>query len=367
MVRPYQFNMGAWEVSALFDRVKQKASLDLPEESQQSQIVVNFFQDRSQLESLNTGAAAATSQDQIDKLKKSLDELRPEVEAVLSGQISRVLADQGIFNPMGDNLKFTFPPVSFNLESNLNILMISPRESIQRLTDFTIKPDISTADAEKLETALQTQNLSALVIPIGGLGAAYPSFVIETSDLQFTLDVVAEEWLHQYLAFKPLGFRYVLNLLGFSTDKDIPTINETVAGIASQEIGDLVYSRYYSQYFPQADSTANGQIPARFDFNAAMRETRLQVDQLLAQGKYQEAESYMEQRRVYINQNGYNIRKLNQAYFAFYGSYAYSPTSVDPIGNDLRALRKNSATLQQFLDEASGITGRKDLTKLIAK
>ena len=198
MVGPYKFNLGDWEVSALFKRVKQKASLVLPEESQQSQTVVNFFQYRRRLDSLDPSGVAATSRGQINQLKKSLDELRPQVEAILAIQISRTLADQGIFNPAGNGLfKFTFPPVSFDLENNLNILMISPRESIQRLTDYTIKPDISLADAEKLEAALQAQNLSALVIPIGGLGAAYPSFVIENSDLPFTLDVVAEEWLHQ--------------------------------------------------------------------------------------------------------------------------------------------------------------------------
>jgi len=40
--------------------------------------------------------------------------------------------------------------------------------------------------------------------------------VDNSADLRFTIDAAAEEWLHQYLAFKPLGFNYVLNLLGIN-------------------------------------------------------------------------------------------------------------------------------------------------------
>jgi hypothetical protein len=364
LVKPYQFDMKSWEAATLIQRVKDRATLDLPEAGLRSQRVVDFFQYQRQLENLEN-QSTATSQDQKAILIQKLQELRPQVEAILAGQISGMLAEEGIFNPLGNAFKFTFPPVSFDLESNLNILIISPRESIQRLEGYTIKPDISTTDAEKLEGEIQANDLSALVIPIGGLGAAYPSFVIETSDLRYTLNVVTEEWLHQYLAFTPLGFRYVLNLLGMATDKDIPTINETVAGMASKEIGDLVYERYYEKFFPDEENGENQEIG--FDFNAAMRETRLEVDRLLGQGNYQDAESYMEQRRVYINAQGYNIRKLNQAYFAFYGSYADSPTSVDPIGGELKLLRKNSTDLQEFLNKAAGITGRGDLEKLVTR
>ena len=51
-----------------------------------------------------------------------------------------------------------------------------------------------------------------------------------------------------------------------------------------------------------------------------------QTDQ--AQAKIVAAEDYMEQQRRYINSNGYGIRKLNQAYFAFYGAYADSPGAM---------------------------------------
>jgi len=37
-------------------------------------------------------------------------------------------------------------------------------------------------------------------------------------------------------------------LLGIPQNDDIGTINETVANIFGQEIGTMVYNRYYSQY-----------------------------------------------------------------------------------------------------------------------
>ena len=73
----------------------------------------------------------------------------------------------------------------------------------------------------------------------------------------------------------------------------------------------------------------------------------------------------MEQQRQYIVANGYQIRKLNQAYFAFHGTYADSPTSVSPIGAMVRELRAQSATLQEFLATASRLTGVASLSSLV--
>ena len=63
-----------------------------------------------------------------------------------------------------------------------------------------------------------------------------------------------------------------------------------------------------------------------------MRALRQQVQDLLAAGKVDEAEALMEQKREEFATHGYFIRKLNQAYFAFYGFYATGPGSIDPIG-----------------------------------
>ncbi len=93
-----------------------------------------------------------------------------------------------------------------------------------------------------------------------------------------------------------------------------------------------------------------------------MRETRLTVEGLLAEGKIEDAESYMEERRQFLDDNGYFVRKLNQAFFAFHGSYATGAASVSPIGDQLEELRDGSESLEEFLKTV----GRFDRTENLA-
>jgi hypothetical protein len=256
----------------------------------------------------------------------------------------------------------TFPPVSFELEDALNLLVVSPRDRIERSREAFIQPDITVAQAETLESQLDAYNVSSLVIPLGGLGATYPSFVIQSSNLEYTLKSIAEEWLHQYMAFRPLGFRYVLYLTGLIEDNDIATLNETIVGVAAEEIGEQVYQQYYAAYFPPDVETPSDGSSSDFDFNAAMREIRVDVDAYLAAGEVAAAENYMAESRQMLETHGYYIRKLNQAYFAFHGSYAYSESSIDPIGEQTRAFRQASGSLKNYLDTASGFTERSQIT-----
>ncbi|MEZ4715811.1 MAG: hypothetical protein R2851_06945 [Caldilineaceae bacterium] len=70
--------------------------------------------------------------------------------------------------------------------------------------------------------------------------------------------------------------------------------------------------------------------PTPFDFRTEMRRTRLMVDRLLADPITRRGRRpYMEQQRQQFVANGYPIRKLNQAYFAFHGSYGTSAASTD--------------------------------------
>ena len=86
-----------------------------------------------------------------------------------------------------------------------------------------------------------------------------------------------------------------------------------------------------------------------FDCEAGMRETRLTAEGLLAEGKIEEAESYMEERRQFLDDNGYFVRKINQAFFAFHGSYATGAASVSPIGDQLEELNAGTESLEEFL------------------
>jgi hypothetical protein len=114
--------------------------------------------------------------------------------------------------------------------------------------------------------------------------------------------------------------------------------------------------------------SSNSDDPAPFDFRAEMHETRVTADQLLAEGKIEEAESYMEQRRQIFWENGYLLRKLNQAYFAFHGAYADVPGGAageDPVGPAVRALREQSDSLADFINTISWMTSFEQLKQAI--
>jgi hypothetical protein len=76
------------------------------------------------------------------------------------------------------------------------------------------------------------------------------------------------------------------------------------------------------------------------------------------------SETYMEHRRAIFVANGYNIRKINQAYFAFYGGYQGGIAGVggeDPIGPAVRDIRAFSPDVHSFMVAMRGITNRAEL------
>jgi hypothetical protein len=97
-----------------------------------------------------------------------------------------------------------------------------------------------------------------------------------------------------------------------------------------------------------------------------MRDLRRQVEAMLRDGKIDEAEQLMEQKRQFLALNGYYIRRLNQAYFAFYGSYADSAGSIDPIGPKLTQLREQSGSLKRYVERARELTSEGDLDQALA-
>jgi len=73
----------------------------------------------------------------------------------------------------------------------------------------------------------------------------------------------------------------------------------------------------------------------------------------------------MEQKRQYLASLGYYIRKLNQAYFAFHGTYADKPAFISPIGLELKQLRGQSSSLKDFLNTTAAMTSRQDLREAV--
>ncbi|MFA5079182.1 MAG: hypothetical protein WC541_06845 [Dehalococcoidia bacterium] len=273
------------------------------------------------------------------------------IPAALGADIENALAQQGIA---------ALPPVRYRLVQPPLLLVISPRERIFYLNRLLLQPGMDAARMEELEDGIAEKGLSALVVKIGGFGAAYPAVVSPSLPLKTIAEAVVEEWAHQYLALRPLGFLYLLDSLGFSQDPGVITMNETLAGMMADEISAAVCSRYSGAALQQGGASDDG-----FDFAAEMRLTRRQVDELLAGGSVDEAERYMNERRDFFVAHGYPIRKLNQAYFAFHGIYGQDPGSASPVYGQMKKLRQASGSLAEFVQQVSAMTGSDALEKAV--
>jgi len=73
----------------------------------------------------------------------------------------------------------------------------------------------------------------------------------------------------------------------------------------------------------------------------------------------------MEARRRFFVAQGYPLRVLNQAYFAFYGNYATGAASSSPIGPQLQRLRAESDDLAHFLTTVRWLTSVGDLEEAL--
>ena len=373
IVKPYRFNIVTWEFKTLLGGGKQSNSEGkvIHEPGQVAgyfSLVERINTLKSEIKAIDTadGTGDSTSLEaELNMLEGQRVDLEDAVRRILTKQIEKTLAEQGIFNPVDRyvKLKIGFPPVNFRLEQPPHLLVVSPRDKIESIREVNLRQNLSLEEMEDIEAGVDELGVSSLVLKLGGFGGTYPTFVANDVSLRFTVDTAIEEWLHQYLVFKPLGFLYLLDLTGVARNYDIATMNETVAGMVSKEIGAIIYEKYYSQY--EGGNNQSQGAESEFDFNREMREIRRAVDTYLAQGEVEQAEEFMEEKRRFLASKGYYIRKLNQAYFAFHGTYADRPTSISPIGLELKQLRSQSASLQDFLDTVAGMTSRQDLISSI--
>jgi hypothetical protein len=389
--RSVEFDFVSWTLDAFGVKLGQ-ATIGTPfyfTEPSRHEIVVEYLHlinsiltDENQLNLYYTdpqihdpAADSAFLRSQLDSLYARQRQVAPLAESILQEQVSATLADLGITTG-GQPL----PPVMFHITPLPDNLIISPRDVIKQEASISLLPDLSVEEQVALENQVDSgMNVSSLVVPVGGLGA-YPTMIMRTTNLNWLSDTIAHEWTHNWLTLRPLGLNY-------ETTPELRTMNETTASIAGKEIGRLVLQRYYPELAANAQlsvihwqSSVGSHQTTRpialadfrlesFDFNAEMHTTRVQVDELLAQGKISEAEAYMEQRRQFFWQNGYGIRKLNQAYFAFYGAYADVPGGAagqDPVGPAVRALRAQSPTLTAFLEKISQMDSFKQLQAAVA-
>jgi hypothetical protein len=365
------FQLAAWEREALSEKARDLFNRPGAELSPQAQhdLVVAYFDAIEEIGRLQTKieriyadpkqsqpqSVAAPLQTQLDDLRAEQTRRRPAVQWILESQVAAILQEEGL-----TTAGTVWPPVSFEFAESPNYLVVSPRNRIAVDQGIYLDPSMAVANMEQIEKQVEGGlDVSALVEGTGGF-SSYPTMVIETPSMDWVLNTIAHEWTHTYLAFRPLGWRYF-------DSGGMRTINETVASIVGEEVGGRVLERFYPEKTPPADwpkprTMQPEETPApEFSFGGFMRETRLAVDKMLVEGKVQEAEAYMEARREELATHGYLLRKLNQAYFAFHGSYAVGPSATDPIGGKLRLLRHQTGSLAEFIHAVAGFRTAADL------
>lgn len=379
--REIEFDYIRWTISAVSDKINQIAlgaeGYIKPEQSGQLfieylDLINSIHQIESRIDYIYTDpdvsdpvVESADERKELAHLNTIKADLGPLAETIFQEQMMSVVDDMGL--TIGGQ---AVPPILFHGSKLPDALIVSPREVIRQDADISLIPDLTLEQKVSLEERVDdTLGVSSLVVGIGGIGV-YPTMVMQTGDLNWLAEVVSHEWVHNFLSLRPLGWNYFKN-------SEMRTINETAATIAGKEIGRAIVARFYPDLLPAPETSpsvtdpnsGNGESPP-FDFRAEMHITRVRVDQMLKNGNIDLAEEYMEERRIFLWENGYHVRKINQAYFAFHGAYADEPRGAagdDPVGRAVRTLRSKSTSLSDFLNTISWISSYEQLQNAVGE
>jgi len=383
LTRDLEFEYGTWTLDAVAAKLANWAlSLErfIPPDTQ-SEIVLDYLAQVQKVSTLNAElllaisdpdiedheTASQTLRNTLQAEQQRLDALAPVAESILQTQLMAVIKETGLAQ-----LGQVTPPSLYRSSDMPRSLVISPRTEIAQTLDVSLLPVLDASAMDALEEDIfNNLDHSALIVPIGGVGT-YPTMVMQTTDLVWLTEVIAHEWVHNYLTLRPLGINYF-------TTAELRTINETTASLAGKELGRLLLQKYYPDHLPpEAEPSLHVSAsevpepavdPDAFNFRKEMRITRVEVDRLLAEGQIEAAEAYMEARRIFFWDNGFALRKLNQAYFAFYGAYNDVPgggaAGADPVGPAVTAFRDQFNSLADFLKAISKVNSFTRLLELL--
>ena len=378
-VSPHRYDLVRWHAQNFLSKWLHRVVRATPglgiSDAQRLAAVERYFQLGHRMNEIKPQIEAASSagadgnadlallESEMERLRGQRLAIRSDVEEALESEVSAAARTFGL----GTVGPLLLPPVDVRLSEPPKVLVTSTRDRIERLEDVLIDPDVTVETQERVEAAMMADSdLSALVLDIGGV-ATYPASIHATGDLKWTLTITAHEWLHHYLFFRPLG-------RNMFRSHEMQSLSETIADLAAQEISQPAYEgmRARMPVNPPPPfgrslhlTTASPPMDMDFDFNAEMRETRLTVDSMLESGDVDGAEEYMESRREEFVSGGHPIRKLNQAFFAFYGTYAESPASSSPIGGQVRRLRDMTPDLGTFLGLVSSVSSYDEFLTLL--
>lgn len=370
---PYLHNLVSWELNNFFSKWLFKASGVLSDDSdaRRERDTREYFSMNTEMAHIRARlrtAAAWNMHEQTASMQALLDDAEAQAAALTDGAeetiesyISAVLVEDGLA-VFGEVI---LPPVDVRLVQPPKLLITSPRDRIYRQHDVLLRPDVNLSAREIIEyNLLRDENFSALVEDIGGL-ATYPASVSNGHPIRWTLQASAHEWLHHYFFFQPLG-QHMFD------DDDMFNLNETIASVVGKEIGDRAFKMMSEDFFVQqtlppvnASDDDDNVEEEKFDFATEMRRTRLEVEAMLEDGRVEDAEAYMERRRRLFVENGYAIRKLNQAYFAFYGTYADLPAAISPIGDEVKRFRALVPHLGDFIKTVSRVSSYDEFLRVL--
>jgi len=255
-----------------------------------------------------------------------------EIEKIIENEIKKnnIL----IFN------KFLFPKLRFKLDNTPNILIISPTNEIKLTYSILLKQNLTIKEKEIIENKIEKKfNVSAIVLKIGGI-AFYPSLIPKDMEHTKIINNTIHEWLHQYFSLYDLG-------QNIYKDNKMLALNETLVSYISEELANNI----------MINETQSTKIKTKEinSFNSEIRFTRSITDNLLSKNKIDIAEKFMLSQKNKLNDQGYQIRKINQAYFAFYNSYGNTPQSTNNILSKLKCIRTKNAKLNVFINKLKNI------------
>lgn len=365
----YTYDLVSWHLSNIMDKWFNLAYDYMPWVNQSTEerlgkleLYFNLGAEMDQLQKAQSSEISVNKDivlsSKIENIEIQRNTLLDDVEEIIEATISSVVVKEGL----GIWNNIVIPPVDIRLTSTPKLLITSPRNRIERLQDVLIDPEIKLSERQRVENRLLAEsNLSAIIIDIGGV-ATYPASIPDNKPLRWTLQIAAHEWLHHWFFFQPLG-QHMFD------DSAMQMLNETAANIAGNELGEIAFESIAREILliPYSNEYRNSHT-SLFDFNKEMKETRLRLDEILLTGDVQAAETYLHDRRQVFVDNHYDIRKLNQAYFAFYGTYADNAASVSPIGIQMNRFRDLAPSLGHFIKDISDVSSYEDfLHKLEAR
>jgi len=239
--RQIEFDYSSWMGSAALIKLR-SASIGAPQlfsQTSQKRIVKEYFQltqqifeKEYQLEQIYADAeitdkelASKSLREELVKIYARQSDLAPFAEAILQDQVSQVLEEVGL-TTVGQPM----PNVWYHSTPLPMALIVSPRDHIEQTENISIKADLKLDKVSALEDSVDKGlDVSSLAVNIGGVGV-YPTMVMQSTDVNWILNTVAHEWIHNYLTLRPLGLLY-------SETPQLRSMNETTASIAGNEIG----------------------------------------------------------------------------------------------------------------------------------